>query len=161
MKYAEIKYNDVANAPGVCLSVYLQGCSQQCPHCFNQSTWDFNGGKEFTSNELDSILNRINENGIDRNLCILGGEPLHENNVFTTLLIITTVKQKYPNKKIYLWTGYIYENLLKSSNPKVSLILDEIDYLIDGPYVHELRDINLPMRGSSNQRIINLKEVRK
>ena len=86
---------------------------------------------------------------------------IHVKNVFTTLLIVDDIRRRYPDIKIYLWTGYLYEDLLKSKNPKIPIILEKIDYLIDGPYKHELRDINLPMRGSSNQRVINLKEVRK
>ena len=161
MRYSTIKYNDVANAPGICVSVYLQGCDQHCPHCFNSDTWDFEGGKEFTYEDLSNISKGLIANGIHRNLCILGGEPLHDKNVFTTLLIVDDIRRRYPDIKIYLWTGYLYEDLLKSKNPKIPIILEKIDYLIDGPYKHELRDINLPMRGSSNQRVINLKEVRK
>lgn len=158
MRYSTIKYNDVANAPGICVSVYLQGCDQHCPHCFNQSTWDFDGGQDLTAQDIDNIIKGLEENGIHRNLCILGGEPLHDRNIFTTLLLVNTVKDKYPDKLIYIWTGYLYEDLLQSTNPKMEVILNKIDYLIDGPYIHELRDLTLKMRGSSNQRIINMKE---
>ena len=91
----------------------------------------------------------------------MGGEPLCDENLFLTNLIITTIKSKRPNTKIYLWTGYLYENLLKSTNPQMKSILSNIDVLIDGPYIDEQRDITLPMRGSKNQRIIELKELKK
>ena len=83
---------------------------------------------------------------------------MHERNIFTTLLLVNTIRDKYPNKLIYIWTGYLYEDLLQSTNPKIKAVLNKIDYLIDGPYIHELRDLTLQMRGSSNQRIINMKE---
>lgn len=159
MRYATIKYNDVANAPGVNVSIYLQGCPHHCPKCFNPETWNFNGGLEFTSETLDSIIQGLSANNIKRDLCILGGEPLCAENAFLTALIIKEVKVHYPDIKIYVWTGYIYENLLKNpTHPQINYILDTIDVLVDGPYVDELRDITLKMRGSSNQRIIELRE---
>lgn len=158
MRYSAIKFNDVANAPGISVSVYLQGCDRRCPHCFNPETWDFEGGLPFTSVELDQILAGLIANGVKRNLCILGGEPMDDRNVFTTLLIIDTVRKKYPDIKIYLWTGFTYEELLTSPNPKIKIILDNLDYLIDGPYINSKRDISLQMRGSSNQKIIDLKK---
>lgn len=158
MKYNTIKYNDVANAPGVAVSVYLQGCPHHCYNCFNPETWDFDGGLEFTQDTLNDIVKGLTAFGVHRSLCILGGEPLCEENAFTTLLIIKTVKEKLPDTKIYIWSGYLYENLKENSNPHIRTILKTADYLIDGPYIDSLRDISLTMRGSSNQRIINLKE---
>lgn len=158
MKYNTIKYNDVANAPGVAVSVYLQGCPHHCYNCFNPETWDFDGGLEFTQDTLNDIVRGLTAFGVHRSLCILGGEPLCEENAFTTLLIIKTVKEKLPDTKIYIWSGYLYENLKENSNPHIQAILKTADYLIDGPYIDSLRDISLTMRGSSNQRIINLKE---
>ena len=93
MRYATIKYNDTANAPGISVSVYLQGCDQRCPHCFNSETWDFDGGKQLTYQEFNNISQGLIANGIKRNLCILGGEPLHTRNIFTTTAIIDFVKQ--------------------------------------------------------------------
>ena len=158
MKYNTIKYNDVANAPGVAVSVYLQGCPHHCYNCFNPETWDFDGGLEFTQDTLNHIVKGLTAFGVHRSLCILGGEPLCEENAFTTLLIIKTVKEKLPDTKIYIWSGYLYENLKENSNPHIQTILKMADYLIDGPYIDSLRDISLVMRGSSNQRVINLKE---
>ena len=161
MKYAGIIKNDIAAAPGVCVSFFVQGCPHHCPGCFNPETWDFDGGKEFSYETLEQIINGLTANGVKRSLCILGGEPLCENNEFLTNLVISSVKQKLPEVKVYIWTGYTYEELIKKNSPKVNQILHMSDYLIDGPYIETLRDITLEMRGSSNQRIINLREVDK
>ncbi len=161
MKFAKIKFNDISNAPGISISVFTQGCPHHCSGCFNLETWDFNGGKEFTPDILDQIANRINENDIHRNLCLLGGEPLCPENQFLTRLIINTVKQKSPSTTVYVWTGYLLEDLMKDPSVHLRDIFNSIDFLIDGPYKQELRDITLPMRGSSNQRIINMRDIDK
>lgn len=158
MKYAGINYNDMCAAPGVSVTLFTQGCPHHCEGCHNPETWDFDGGKEFTPDVLKKIVNGLIHNGVKRNFCIMGGEPLCEQNTLLTLMTIQYVKQRLPEIKIYLWTGYYYEELLKSSDPKIPLILKEIDVLIDGPFVKSLRDITLKMRGSSNQNIIELKE---
>lgn len=163
MRYAGIIKNDLANAPGVCVSFFTQGCRRHCPHCFNPETWDFEGGRPFNAEVLDEILEALTANGIHRDLCILGGEPLCEDNVFLTQLVVKTVKEKLPQTKIYIWTGYLYEQLIGYAkfDTHLDYILKTADVLIDGPYQHELRDLTLHMRGSSNQRILNLKELRK
>lgn len=158
MRYAGINYNDMCAAPGVSVTLFTQGCPHHCEGCHNPETWDFNGGKEFTPEVLRKIVAGLTNNGIKRSFCIMGGEPLCEQNTLLTLMTIQYVKQRLPEVKIYLWTGYYYEELLKSPDPKIPLILKEIDVLIDGPFVKSLRDITLKMRGSSNQNIINLKE---
>lgn len=158
MRYAGINYNDMCAAPGVSVTLFTQGCPHHCEGCHNPETWDFNGGKEFTPEVLRKIVAGLTKNGIKRSFCIMGGEPLCEQNTLLTLMTIQYVKQHLPEVKIYIWTGYYYEELLKSPDPKISLILKEIDVLIDGPFVKPLRDITLKMRGSSNQNIINLKE---
>ena len=157
MKYATIKDNDIANGPGVGVSVFLQGCERHCEGCFNPETWDFEGGQEFTQDTLKHIINALSANGIKRHLSILGGEPLHPNNLFLTQLIVSTVKQELPETKIYIWTGYTIEELRKSTSKALQYILSTADVLIDGPYIEAERDITLPMRGSRNQRIIPLK----
>lgn len=157
MRYAGITYNDILAAPGISVSVFLQGCPLRCKGCHNPETWDFNGGKEFTAQTLDSLIEAINANGIMRNLCLMGGEPLAPENRFTSELIIQEVRRAYPDIKIYVWTGYLLEDLRELDDPKLKYILNNIDCLIDGPYVEELRDITLHMRGSSNQRVIYLK----
>ena len=158
MKYAGIIKNDVAAGKGVCVTFFVQGCDAHCPGCHNPETWDFDGGYEFTQDTINSIINALNANGVQRNLCIMGGEPLHERNQFLVQLLIQEVKKVYPNIKIYLWTGYLYEDLIEKHEKILQNILQEIDVLIDGPFIKEQRDITLAMRGSRNQRIINLKE---
>lgn len=157
MRYAGINYNDMCAAPGVSVTLFTQGCPHHCEGCHNPETWDFDGGKEFTPDVLRKIVDVLTHNGVKRNFCIMGGEPLCEQNTLLTLMTIQYVKQRLPEIKIYLWTGYYYEDLLKSSDPKIPLILKEIDVLIDGPFIKSLRDITLKMRGSSNQNIIELK----
>lgn len=155
MQYAKLTKNDIVNGQGVCVSFWVQGCSVRCPGCHNQSIWDFNGGKEFTPSVLNELLDAISANGITRNFSILGGEPLCQENLFLTHLVIQEVRKRYPDIKIYLWTGYYYEGLNKQ-DPHIQYILNNIDYLIDGPYIENKRDITLPLQGSSNQSIIDM-----
>ena len=156
MRYAGINKNDFAAAPGVSVTFFTQGCPHRCLGCHNPETWDFNGGKEFTPQVLNEIIEALTANGIQRNLSIMGGEPLCEENLFLTLLVISQIREKLPGTKVYLWTGFYYEDLLKNSSSHLQKILELVDVLIDGPYDESLRDITLPMRGSSNQNIINL-----
>jgi anaerobic ribonucleoside-triphosphate reductase activating protein len=158
MRYASINFNDITAAPGLCVTVFLQGCPHHCPGCHNPTTWDFNGGEEFTAETMTAIIEGLNAQNIQRNLCIMGGEPLAPQNTFLTNMIINEVKLRYPDIKIYVWTGYTYEEIQLLCDSHVKHILEQADYLIDGRYVEELRDITLEMRGSSNQRIIDLKE---
>lgn len=158
MKYAGLIRNDLAAAPGVSVTFFTQGCPHRCKGCHNPETWDFNGGKEFTVQVLDEIYEALEANGVERSFCIMGGEPLCDENVFLTYLVLKEVKERFPQIKIYVWTGYYYDELLKNPNSKIGMILEMIDVLIDGPYVEKKRDISLPMRGSSNQNIIYLKE---
>ena len=156
MKYAGLIKNDFSAAPGVSVSFYTQGCPHRCQGCHNPETWDFKGGKEFTANILDEIIEALQANGIKRSLCILGGEPLCPENQFLTCMIVRHVKEKLPETEIYVWTGYTYEQLKQSTDPHLKNILQIIDYIIDGPYIEAERDITLPMRGSRNQRVIKL-----
>ena len=160
MRYSGLIRNDLAAAPGVSVSFFTQGCPHRCKGCHNPETWDFEGGKEFTPKVLDEIYEALDANGIQRSFCIMGGEPLCDENLFLTLLVLKEVKQRFPQVKIYLWTGYYYEDLIRSTSSHMKQVLDLIDILIDGPYVESKRDITLPLRGSSNQSIINLKEKR-
>ena len=163
MRYAGIIKNDIAAGEGVNVSFFAQGCPIHCPGCQNPQTWDFNGGKEFTPEVLQEIIEALNANGVQRNLSIMGGEPLCANNIFLTDMIITEVKKVYPNIKIYVWTGHTYEDLkfLAQMEPKINDVFNKIDYLIDGPFILAKRDITLAMRGSRNQRILNMKELKK
>lgn len=158
MNFAKIKLNDIANAPGIAVSVYLQGCPHKCKGCFNPETWRFDGGEEFTPRHLEMIIQGLTKNGIQRSLCILGGEPLCADNAFLTYLILHEVKEKLPDTKIYIWTGYTYEYLTSTIiHDKIKSILDIADFLIDGPYIEAERDITLKMRGSRNQCIWDLR----
>ena len=158
MKYAGVIRNDVAAAPGVCYTFFVQGCDRHCPGCHNPETWDFEGGQEFTIGTINKVIEGIKANGIQRDFCVMGGEPLADQNLFLTYLMVTAVREEYPDIKIYLWTGYTYEELMERHNHRLTDILETIDVLIDGPYIEKERDISLFMRGSRNQRIINLKE---
>ena len=161
MRYSGVIYNDIAAAPGLSVTFFTQGCPHHCPGCHNPDTWDFEGGKEFTADILDNIVNNMNAEGILRNLCIMGGEPLSEENQFLTLLVINEVKKFYPEVPVYIWTGYTYEELMARKDYRLEQILNLTDFIIDGPYINSLRDVTLEMRGSSNQRIINLHEIDK
>lgn len=161
MKYAGLIKNDLAAAPGISVTFFTQGCPHKCKGCHNPETWDFNGGKEFTPEVLYSIYDALEANGIERSFCVMGGEPMCEQNLFLTCLVLQNVKNHFPQVKIYLWTGYYYEELLKISDPKIGLILDMVDVLIDGPYEEKNRDITLKMRGSTNQSVIYLKGEKK
>ena len=157
-KYNSIIYNDTANAPGISVSIYLHGCPHKCEGCFNPETWDFNAGEKFTIEILSDIFNnKINANGIKRKLCILGGEPLAPQNLFSTMHLVKAAEiTKTP---CYIWTGYLYEDLLEKAktNATIALILGTADFLIDGPFKLNERDITLKMRGSRNQRVWDLK----
>ena len=156
MRYAGIIYNDVLAAPGISLSFFTQGCPHRCEGCHNPETWEFNGGKEFTQKTLSSILNGLTANGVERNLAIMGGEPLCPENLFLVNLVINTVKEALPKTKIYIWTGYLYEDLQSNPDKNLQHILSNTDVLIDGPFIKKERDITLFMRGSKNQRILYL-----
>ena len=152
MKYAGIIENDVVNGEGVCLSYWTQGCPHKCDGCHNPETWNFNGEKEDSKeNILNKILTLLNKNNIHRNLSILGGEPLCDENIDFTMEILKQVKQRYPNIKTFVWTGYTYEELCKLYK---DIIFDNIDVLIDGKYDKNQRDITLKLRGSKNQRVL-------
>lgn len=136
------------NGEGVCTSFWTQGCPHRCPGCHNPETWSFYGGYEAEPEILIAkVLNAIGANGIQRNLSILGGEPLCEENVDFVYKLLAAAKEKYPNIKTYVWTGY----LLKDLKPEW---LENIDVLIDGPFILEQRDITLKLRGSYNQRVL-------
>lgn len=158
MRYNTIKLNDIANAPGISVSVYLQGCPHHCNNCFNPETWDFDAGQEFTQETMQSIISGLTKNGVPRVLSILGGEPLCPENQFLTLLIINTVKESLPNTKIFIWTGYLFEHILQDHSNNMAHILEKTNVIVDGPYIDSLRDISLKMRGSSNQRIIDVQK---
>ena len=135
MRYSGLLRNDLAAAPGISVTFFTQGCPHRCEHCHNPETWDFNGGKEFTPKVLDEIYEALRANDIERSFCIMGGEPLCEQNLLLTYMVLQEVKAHFPDVKIYIWTGYYYKQLLEMTDPKVELILGMVDVLIDGPYI--------------------------
>jgi anaerobic ribonucleoside-triphosphate reductase activating protein len=156
MRIAGIDYNDTAAAPGISLTVYVSGCEHRCPGCHNPEAWDFNYGEELNTEIMYKILNGLTANNVSRTLCIMGGEPLHPRNREAVGDIISNVKERFPNIEIWLWTGYLYEDLLMEHSPVLNYIFSKVDVLVDGPYIQEQRDITLKARGSRNQRIIYL-----
>ena len=157
-KIAGIYWDDTAAAPGISLSVYFSGCHFHCPGCHNPEAQDFNYGEEFTLETLRLIMERLSKNGVMRTLSILGGEPLNNENIGDVLRLIGWCKLDYPDLKIYVWTGYTIEELEARDDDDVRAVLRNITCLIDGRYIQELRDTTLPLRGSSNQRIIMMED---
>ena len=154
MRYAGIIKNDFSAASGVCVSFFTQGCPHHCEGCHNPDTWDFKGGYEFTNDTLYEIIEALEANGIHRDLCIMGGEPLCPENQFLTLMIVNEIKEKLPKTKIYLWTGYTLKELKHSSNfQRIKQIISKCELIVDGRFVESQRDITLFMRGSTNQKI--------
>lgn len=155
MRYTEVKLNDIVNSDGgINISIWTQGCPHHCKDCFNPTTWSFNTGKEYNEELVEYIFSNIDKHNIKRNLSFLGGEPLCEQNVLGVIDLCKRFKEKYPNKKILIWTGYAYEDLNKDQKS----VLQHIDILVDGKFEIDKKDISLKMRGSSNQRIIDVKE---
>ena len=152
MRIAGIKSNDTTNGQGVCVSLWMQGCPHHCEGCHNPETWSFQGGYEISEEELtNTIFELLEKNNIKRNFSILGGEPLCPQNLYYVLYIIPEVRKKYPDIKIYLWTGYNYEELSYTTK---AILHNNVDFIIDGKFDINKRDITLELRGSSNQRIL-------
>lgn len=153
MRYAAIREDDIVNGEGVCVSFWVQGCPHRCKGCHNPELWEFDGGINEPINEVrDKIIAAMEKNGVERNFSILGGEPLCSANIAITISIATFVRNKYPNCKIYLWTGYDLD--LNADHFIPEFIKNTIDVVIDGPYIEDQRDITLPLRGSRNQRVL-------
>ena len=158
-----INDNDVVNGEGVSVSLFTQGCPHHCKNCFNPESWDFNGGIEMEDSDVVKIIaEKLTANGVQRNLSFLGGEPLADENINLVASIISYVLWNLDYApKIYIWTGYTLEELSERADENINLdyILTHTDALIDGPYVDELKDLTLHLRGSSNQRILNKQEI--
>ncbi len=152
MKYNRIRKTDISNGPGIRVSIFMQGCAFHCKGCFNQETWDFSQGNKFTKETIESIINLANMPHI-RGLSILGGEPLHPKNIDGTTQLAKIFKEKYPDKTIWLWTGFTFDKDINQEE-----ILNYIDVLIDGQFKEELHNPLLKWRGSSNQRVIDVKK---
>ena len=151
MNYAEIKKVDIANGPGVRVSLFVSGCRNHCKGCFNPETWDFDYGRPFTTETEDEIIEALRPSWI-QGLSILGGEPTEEENAAVLIPFLKRVRAALPDKDIWLYSGYTYEALRDKE------ILTLADVLVDGPFLLELKDAGLAFRGSRNQRIIDLRE---
>lgn len=152
MKYNLIRKMDISNGPGVRVSIFMQGCGFHCKNCFNKETWDFDSGKDFNQNTIDEVLNLCGADYI-KGLSILGGEPMHPKNIEGTTKLAKAFKEKYPNKNIWVWSGFKFDEDLKDKE-----VLNYVDVLVDGRYEDNLHDFTLKWRGSSNQRVIDVKE---
>ena len=158
-RYALIRKMDISNGEGIGISLFVQGCHFHCKNCFNPETWDFKGGKEWNEEVRKRFVKLIDNVHIHR-ISILGGEPLCDENVEEIISLCKELKEKYPDKKIWIYSGYTYEQIQQDINK--AEILDIADILVDGPYEEDKQDFNLYFRGSNNQRIIELanKKVR-
>lgn len=152
MRYNKIRKMDIADGPGVRVSIFLQGCSFNCKNCFNQETHDFNGGKEFNQETVDEVMDLCKKDYV-KGLSILGGEPMHPKNIEATEMLAKEFKKEFPNKSLWVWSGYTYEDYLKKQD-----VMKYIDVIVDGQYVDELHDPTLKWRGSSNQRVIDVQK---
>lgn len=153
MRYAKVRSMDIVNGCGVVCSLFLQGCTHHCKGCFNKETWDFKGGKEWTDIVNNKFLTLCSNPNIDA-ISVLGGEPLDQ--AIELYELLSKVKQQ-TNKPIYLWSGYLYEDIVNDSI-KFRLVKECVNVLIDGKFKEELKDLKLKLRGSSNQRVIDVKK---
>lgn len=161
MNYADIKKIDVANGEGVRVSVFVSGCNHHCKGCFNQCAWDFNYGKKFTEKEEQQIIDYMNHDYIS-GLSLLGGEPLEPRNQEGLLPLVKKVKEKFPNKNIWCYTGFDFEKdvveKMAKNNETTRELLKYIDIIVDGKFEEDKKDLKLQFRGSSNQKIVDVKK---
>lgn len=163
MYYSEVKECDIANGPGVRVTIFVSGCTHHCKGCFNEMTWDFRYGREFMEDDIDKIMKLLEPSYI-AGLTLLGGEPMEYPNQHGLLPLLRKVKEAYPDKTVWCYTGYLYEkDILENFCGKweeTNEMLSYLDVIVDGEFVEELKDISLRFRGSSNQRIIDVKKSR-
>lgn len=161
MNYADIKQFDVANGPGVRISLFVSGCNHACKGCFNQEAWDFNYGEPFTEQTIDTILAYLKPHYI-KGLTLLGGEPMEPVNQKALLPLVRKVHEMYPEKNIWCFTGYLFDRdivgKMFDSVPETRELVSYFDIMVDGKFVEELKNVNLRFKGSSNQRIIEVKK---
>ena len=161
MRYAQMRQMDISNGEGVGISLFVQGCHFHCKDCFNQETWDFNGGYEWDDKSKEKFYDLANHSYITR-ISILGGEPLAQENMNEVLLIIKEIRQKFPDKKIWLYSGYTWEEIFSDKSESNMIrqdIIKQCDMFIDGPFVSSLRNLSLLWKGSSNQRVIDVRKA--
>lgn len=159
MNYSNIKYFDIADGDGVRTTLFVSGCRNHCKGCFQPETWDFNYGKPFDEEAENAILESLKPNYI-AGLTLLGGDPFEEENQLALLPFLREVKEKYPQKTIWAYTGYVLDDLLSGGKKNIAVtheILSMIDVLVDGPFIEEEKNLMLRFRGSNNQRLIDLK----
>ena len=149
MRYNKIRKMDIYNGPGIRISIFMQGCTFNCKNCFNPDTHDFNGGKEFTDDTINRVIELASPEHIE-GLSILGGEPLHPKNLKGTTELAKKFREIYPDKTIWVWSGFLFDDL------KDKEIMNYIDVLVDGQFKDELKNYSLKFRGSSNQRVIDV-----
>lgn len=152
MRYSKIRKMDIADGPGVRVSIFFQGCTFNCKNCFNPETHDFNGGLEFTDETIEKILSLCDKEFI-KGLSILGGEPMHPFNIKGTIKLAKAFKERFPEKTIWSWSGFLMENIIDKE------IFNYLDVLVDGQFNEELRNPSLKWAGSDNQRVIDVQET--
>ncbi len=161
MNYAEIKYNDIANGPGVRTSLFVSGCTHHCDGCFNEIAWDFNYGRPFTEDTIGEIVQSLAPDYI-AGLTLLGGEPFEHSNQLGLLPLLRTVKEKYPKKDIWCFTGYLFDRQILDEMcvkwQETKEMLSYIDVLVDGKFDKNLKNMALQFKGSENQRTILVQE---
>lgn len=161
MNYGEIKNVDIANGEGIRVSLFVSGCTHHCKNCFNKETWDFNFGKPFTKEVEDSIIEMLSSDYID-GLSLLGGEPFEPQNQRVLLPFLKRIRKELPDKSVWCYTGYLFDDELLSESRARCECTDEmlslIDVLVDGEFVQELHNITLAFRGSENQRVIDVQK---
>ena len=159
MNYAEIKNCDIANGPGVRVSLFVSGCTHHCPGCFNQVAWDFDYGQPFTQQTIDEILEMLKP-GYIKGLTLLGGEPFEPENQPAVVELLRQIKSKYPEKTIWAFSGYLFDRDIlpcRLGDPEITReYLSYLDVLVDGPFVEAKKNLSLRFRGSENQRIIDV-----
>ena len=151
MRYNTIRKMDISNGPGIRVSIFMQGCVFHCKNCFNPETWDFNSGKEFNDDVINHVLDLCDQSYI-KGLSILGGEPMHPKNIEGTTKLAKLFKERFPEKNLWCWSGYSFEELHDKE------ILKYADVLVDGKYIDELHNPLLKWKGSSNQRVIDVQK---
>lgn len=157
MNYATIKNCDIANGPGVRVSLFVSGCTHRCPGCFNEVAWDFDYGQPFTEETIESIIEMLRPSYI-RGLTLLGGEPFEPRNQADVVKLLRRVKQELPEKSIWAFSGYLFEtDMLSGRIGDVSEYLSYLDVLVDGPFILSKKNLSLRFRGSENQRLIDMK----
>lgn len=156
MNYATIKNCDIANGPGVRVSLFVSGCTHRCPGCFNEVAWDFAYGEPFTQETIDYILNLLKPDYI-QGLTLLGGEPFEPQNQEAVVELLRQVKKNYPNKSIWAFSGYLFEkDILSGRLGDTAEYLSYLDVLVDGPFIEAKKNLSLRFRGSENQRLIDV-----